>query len=282
MKKTLLLILLLFNIAAIAQKKDKIKGNKNVTFEDRTFDYFSKIEVNDKIKLTLKQDGSTRLTIEADDNLHDVIDSEIEDGTLVLSLNKRITSSKRLNITLYIEDLDVLELNDDSEIKALDRFNFFDIHVILNDKSDIKIDIESQIVSLESNEKSKGSFIIKADSISLHMKESSKIKYVIDTKKLDVNYDGSATGEFVGKVTNLILNAHDNASFRGYELVAQEVSINASNNSSSYVNSKNNLSISAKDKSKIYVFNSPTIELKIFEDTASIFKRESMKLLEKL
>lgn len=282
MRKILLLIILLLSISVVAQKKDKIKGDKNVTSEERTFDYFSKIEVNDKIKLSLKQDNSPRLAIEADENLHDVIESEIEDGTLVLSLNKRVTSSKRFNLTLYIDDLAALELNDDSEIKGIDRFNFFDLHVTLNDKSDVKIDIESQTFSLVSNEKSKGDFTIKADSISLNMKESSKIKYVIDTKKLDVEYDGNSTGEFVGKVTNLILNANDNATFKGAELIAQESSINASNNSSSYINSKNNLLIIAKDKSKIYIFNSPTIELKSFEDTSSIFKRESMKLLEKL
>ena len=282
MKKILLLIILLFSVSVIAQKKDKIKGDKNVITEERTFDYFSKIEVNDKIKLNLKQDSSTRLDIEADENLLDVIESEIEEGTLVLSLNKRITSSKRFNLTLYVDDLDALELNDDSEIKGVDTFNFFDFNVTLNDKSDIKIEVESQTFSLVSNEKSRGDFTIKADSISLKMKESSKIKYTINTEKLDVDYDGSATGEFVGKVTNLVLNANDNATYRGSELIAQETVINASNDSSSYVNSKNSLIINAKDKSKIYIFNSPTIELRSFEDAASIFKRETMKLLEKL
>lgn len=54
--------------------------------------------------------------IEADENLHEVIDSDFENGALVLSLNKRITSSKRFNLTLYVDDLDFIELNDDSEL----------------------------------------------------------------------------------------------------------------------------------------------------------------------
>ena len=45
MKRILLLIMLLFSISAVAQKKAKIKGDKNVTTEERTFDYFSKIEI---------------------------------------------------------------------------------------------------------------------------------------------------------------------------------------------------------------------------------------------
>ena len=54
------------------------------------------------------------------------------------------------------------------------------------------------------------------------------------------------------------------------------------NSTDTFVNAKNNLKIEAKDKAKIYIFNSPAIEIMAFEDTASIFKRESMKLLEKI
>lgn len=282
MRILLLCVTLFFCFSATAQKKAKIKGDKNVTTEERTFDYFSKIEVNDKIKLSLKQDSSTRLDIEADDNLHEVIESDLQDGTLVLSLNKRITSSKRLNMTLYVDDLDVIELNDDSEVEGIDKFNFFDINVVLNDKSEIKIDLESQTFSASSNERSKGNFTVKADSISISLKESSKITYAIDSQQLYVDYMGSATGEFVGKSTNLFLEANDNATYKGYELVAQEVTVNASNNTNTYVNSKNNLNITAKNKAKIYIFNSPTIVINALEDTASIYKRESMTLLEKL
>ncbi len=282
MRLPILYLILLFCITATAQKKAKIKGDKNVTSEERTFDYFSKIEVNDKIKLSLKQDSSTRLSIEADENLHDVIESELHDGTLTLSLNKRITSSKRLEMILYVDDLNRLELNDDSEVDGIDTFSLFDIEFVLNDKSEIIMDVEAQIFTAISDEKSDGTFTVKADSISITLKESSKSEYVIDAEKLHVFYSGSAMGEFVGKTKQLVLDANDNATFKGYELVAQYASIEASNNTSSYVNCNSNLEISAKNKAKVYIFNTPVIEIKTFEDAASIFKRESMSLMEKL
>ena len=42
------------------------------------------------------------------------------------------------------------------------------------------------------------------------------------------------------------------------------------------------LKIKAKDKAKIYIFNSPLIEIIAFEDATRFFKIESMKLLEKI
>ncbi len=282
MRKTLLIAMTLLSVVATAQKKAKIKGNKTVITEERTFEFFSSIELNDKIELTLKQSESNRLVIEADENLHDVVESEIESGTLVLSLNKRITSSKRFRLTLYIEDLDIIKLNDDSEILSDEKFDFFDLKMILNDKSDVEMNIEAQFFSLESNEKSRGNITVKADSIAIHMKESSKIKYFINTQKIQVNSEGSSSGEFVGKTNDLVLVANDNSSFRGNELEAKEIKLDASNSTNSYVHAKNNLILTLQNKSKVYIFGSPTIEIKSFEDASSIFKRESMKLLEKL
>jgi len=281
MKKVLLITISLFCLAASAQKA-KIKGDKNVVTDDRSFGYFTKLEVNDKIKLTLKQSKSTKLVIEADENLHDVIDSDFENGALVLSLNKRIKSSKRFNLTLFVDDLDFIELNDDSELIGGEEFNFFDLEVVLNDKSDLKMEFESQTFSLESNEKSRGEFTVKADSMSIITKESSRIKNTINAKKVNVNYTGNSAIEFIGKTTGLVLKADDNATFKGVELTAFDVFVEAANSTNTFVNAKNNLKIEAKDKAKIYIFNSPLIEVKAFEDAASIFKRESMKLLEKI
>ena len=281
MKIILLFTISLFCLMATAQKA-KIKGDKNVVTNDRSFEYFTKLEINDKIKLTLKQSKSTKLVIEADENLHEVLDSDFENGALVLSLNKRITSSKRFNLTLYVDDLDFIELNDDSELIGGETFKFFDLDVVLNDKSEIKIEFESQIFSLESNEKSRGEFTVKADSLSFTTKESSRIKNNITAEKVFVNYTGNSASEFVGKTSSIILKADDNATFKGAELVAFDAYVEVANSSSTFINAKNNLIISAKDKSKIYIFNSPTIEIKALEDVASIYKRESMKLLEKL
>ena len=129
MKKILLITISLFCLMASAQKA-KIRGDKNVVTDDRSFGYFTKLEVNNKIKLTLKQSKSTKLVIEADENLHDVIDSDFENGALVLSLNKRISSSKRFKLTLFVDDLDFIELNDDSELIGGEEFNFFDLEVV--------------------------------------------------------------------------------------------------------------------------------------------------------
>lgn len=269
-------------LTANAQKKTKIKGNKVVATDNRVFDYFTKIELNDEIELELRQGNSNKLEIEADENLHDVIESDVRNGILMLSLNKRITNSKKLNLTLYVDDLDYIELNDDSKLKGLSEFKFFDLEIISNNKSEIEIQFETQNFKMTSNEKARGKLFVKADSVSVYMKESSKLEFDLNAEKLTVDYHGSAAGEFVGKVTNLSLIANDNATYKGANLVSDTAIVVALNKSDTYVNSKDSLEIIAKNKAEVYIFNKPTISIKSFEDDATLFKRESMTLFERL
>tara|TARA_R110002073_G_scaffold139232_2_gene289366 strand:- start:140659 stop:141510 length:852 start_codon:yes stop_codon:yes gene_type:complete len=283
MKKLILLITISFACFSIhAQKKTKVKGNKVIVTDTRTFDYFTRIELNDEIEIELKHGNSAKLEIEADENLHEVIESDISNGALVLSLNKRITSSKKLNLTLYVDDLDYIELNDESEIKGVDPFKFFGMELVLNNKSLLEIQFETQNLIVESNEKARGKFIVKADSVTVDAKESSKLEFDLNAEKLVVDAYGSSTSEFVGKVALLNVTANDNATFKGPNLVSTNATVIALNKSDTYINSKNELEITAKNKAEVYIFNKPTILVKLLADEATLFKRESMTLFERL
>lgn len=282
MKKfSLLVIILLVTFSAMSQSK--IKGNRVVTNEERSLDYFTKLEVNDKINLILKQGNQNSLEVEADENLHDVIDADVKNSTLTLSLNKRITRSKRFNITLYVEDLDQIILNDDSEVNAPEELDVFNMDIILNNKSDIQLDnLKTQFLSLEANERSKSELRVRTDSLVIHAKESSRLKLDMITEGSSFNYSGNASIDAEGKTSSLTLNASDNAGFKGAEFVADNVLVSALDKSDSYVNARETIVIEAKNKAKVYVFNKPEINLKTFEDNASLLKRESMTLLENL
>ncbi|NNC70915.1 MAG: hypothetical protein HKN90_08855 [Flavobacteriaceae bacterium] len=280
-KLPLLVFILLVSFSAMSQSK--IKGNRVVTNEEQSLDYFTKLEVNDKIKLILKQGNQNSLEVEADENLHEVLDADVKNSVLTLSLNKRITRSKRFSITLNVEDLDQIVLNDDCEVTAPEELDVFNLDVILNNKSDLVLDnLKTQFLSLETNERSKSQLRVRTDSLEINAKESSRLKLDIITQGSSVNYSGSSLVEIEGKTSNLTLYATDNAGFKGAEFVAENVLVSALDKSDSYVNAKETIVIEAKNKAKVYVFNKPEINLKIFEDNASLFKRESMTLLENL
>ena len=96
MKKSILLFaLLILTSLSFAQKKDKIKGSKIVTIEQKQIESFTGIEVNDNIEVMLISGSECGIEIEADDNLHDVIDFSLSGSTL------RIATLKDLRLLYF-------------------------------------------------------------------------------------------------------------------------------------------------------------------------------------
>jgi hypothetical protein len=71
-KYTLLFLLFVLTTVAFGQKKDKIKGSKIVTTEQRKKIDFESLTVEDNIEVYLER-GRAGIKIEADENLHDII-----------------------------------------------------------------------------------------------------------------------------------------------------------------------------------------------------------------
>lgn len=100
-KRILVLILLvLVSGSVFAQKKQKIKGNKEVVEVYKNLEPFTKVEILDELAVNLMQTQSEGYRLKTDSNLVDVIKFEVIDGTLKIYTTNRIISSKNLEIYL--------------------------------------------------------------------------------------------------------------------------------------------------------------------------------------
>ena len=79
-----------------AQSTDKIKGDRNVTIRQTYIDDFETIVVDGNLSIEIVYNSKPSVNIEADDNLHDVIQFEVIDGVLTFVETVRITSKKKL------------------------------------------------------------------------------------------------------------------------------------------------------------------------------------------
>ena len=84
-KQILLIVLTLISSITFAQKKEKIKGNKNVIINEYTIDAFNRIVIGEKFEIELLEGSEPSIFIEADENLHEVIDFIVTDSTLSFS-----------------------------------------------------------------------------------------------------------------------------------------------------------------------------------------------------
>lgn len=72
-----------------------INGDKNVVKKNRTTNAdFSKIKVSTGLDLEIFQGNENKIVLEADENLHDIIFTEVENGVLKIYSEKKYLESK--------------------------------------------------------------------------------------------------------------------------------------------------------------------------------------------
>ncbi|HMI07887.1 MAG TPA: DUF2807 domain-containing protein, partial [Flavobacterium sp.] len=121
MKKTaLLFVLALFTSAISAQQKEKIKGSKIVTVEQKEIGEFENLEVSDNLEIFLIKGDKCGVEIEADDNLHDAIEISLHGNTLQLSASKEISGAKKFSVRItYTDDFKMAIAKNQANITAL-------------------------------------------------------------------------------------------------------------------------------------------------------------------
>ncbi len=99
-----------------------IKGSGNLTTQARPVSNFDRVSLSGSGKLILSQGEKESLTVTADDNIMQYIETEVRGGTLHLGLNfpslSRISPSQAIRFTLTMKDIAGLDVSGSGSIEA--------------------------------------------------------------------------------------------------------------------------------------------------------------------
>lgn len=254
--------------------QDKLKGNKIVTSEDRYIDGFSKIETNDKIEVIVTQGTGQSVTVEADENLHVAVYTEVRDSTLIIDLTKRITRKKELRVLVTIDQyIDEIVTKDKSEITSSGTLRFDHLTINAEDDSKLTLDFQASKLVLNNNESANAKLTVNADDVFINADKSGKAKINLSCNLVEANIEGASTTEVSGGCSELYVNAQNRSDFKGESLESNEIIVDATDNSDVKVNAKKELLINAIDDAEIYIYNNPKITIEKFTDKAVLRKK---------
>jgi len=96
-----------------------VDGNGNVISQDRTISKdFSSIKVSQGLELYITQSNDVSLSIEADENLHDIIMTEVENGVLKIYTTENIRRATSKKIVLDITGISGIEATSGSDVNS--------------------------------------------------------------------------------------------------------------------------------------------------------------------
>ena len=120
MKKLIAIILIMSGSQLFAQPWKTIKGNGNLKKETRTVNEFSSISSHGPLDVKMVPGHSNKIEVEADENLMPYIETNVENGKLIIQTKKNtnIKSSSKMIVYVSIDKIKSLQLSGSGNIEG--------------------------------------------------------------------------------------------------------------------------------------------------------------------
>ncbi|MFV8353819.1 GIN domain-containing protein [Flavobacterium sp. XS2P14] len=273
-KYTLLFLLFVLTTVAFGQKKDKIKGSKIVTTEQRKIDDFESLTVEDNLEVYLERGERAELKIEADENLHDIIALDESDNSLRIYTSKQATNFKKLIVRItYTSDLKSITSKNETTVTAIQEVLLDDFALKANDASKLFMNVNASKFVLQSNDKSKTELNIKSDNTTIELINNSSLKALITATNLKIDMYQKSDATLEGEATSAVIRLDNNASLTANKLTLKNADVTTESYSNCSVNVSTTVVIDAANKSEIQLVGTPKIEIRKFADEAKLIKK---------
>ena len=276
MLRKLPLILLIFAVSCGAQ--DKVRGSRNVKTEQSNLTPFHSIQVAGEFQVGVLKGGRPMLEIKADDNLHDLIQSEVVDGVLYIKPVKEFTRTKSKEITItYSDTLKNVKISDKVELESLQDLYAGNFQLETRNDSRAFITITAKSFNLINGDDSKTELNVTAQETYFQLNQSSNVKALVNSPSFKTDIYEKASARIEGDIQDFNLRADQSSKFDGENLTCIRATVLSQGRSDSKINVTEKLELTAKGDSKTEIYNNPEINLIEFTDEAVITKKEFKK-----
>ncbi len=268
--------LLLWAGILTAQSKERIKGNRQVVTKVYTLKPFHSIEFAEDLRVQLKQaSGEESLELRADENLHEVLVWEVNEGVLRLYTKKDIVRKRAFEITIFVDkDLRSIKISETARIKSENKLKFNALNIEMDHyaKADLALIVSD---TLRVNLKNKAVLETDAEApvVLLKLTDDAEVKGMISGKKMKVQADKTADFTLGGSMKYVELNLTDKAEFSGKKFfVKKAATVRLDKRANASLKGQSaGMEMFLRGKSHLHLagdFN--RYELKEFKDNASI------------
>ena len=269
-----LFFIFLFIFSSEAQNLSKVKGNKNVTIEQTALNAFHTIVVNEDFEIEIIQKDTPSVIIETDENLHEFIVFKVTDSILSFNKTAKITSKKKLKITVnYDENLSNIIVKDYAEINALTFIDLENGSLITHGNAKTNLLIKANTFNFQGLEKSKVKLNLTSENASIELSNNCKLDGALFVSQIQMTLNEQSNATLDGNSDFIDLKTNDRSNFKGKDFLIETANIIAETSSDVTVNASNEVTIEASGTSNIYLYNNPKIKINRFTDTVKLQKK---------
>ncbi len=273
MKNLITLLVLLVCFQTYSQRKPKIKGNKSVVEVREDLPAYNAIELIDDLEIVLQKGTEEGYTINADDNLIDVLKFKVVDSTLVISSFYKIISKKKLDITVNYTELESITMRD-GKINMKDVISSDALVVNTFGPSRLELNATATVMKINMEGMSSGDFNLASDSLNITLKDRIDVRiYAVGaSNSIEMHKNASAKMEGSADVFNVSL--YGNSNLKASKLEAIKIIANLEESPNARLNALEHIELSSNGTSKTYLYGNAKIVIHDFLDTSQLHKEK--------
>ncbi|WP_308991164.1 DUF2807 domain-containing protein [Mariniflexile litorale] len=270
-----ILLSLVLCLTSVAQTIEKVKGNKNVTIIQTEINPFHTIIVDEDFDIEIIYNNVPSITIETDENLHEFIKFDVINGVLSFDKTTRITSKKRLNITVnYDDSLNNIKITEKGEILSLTTMNLVNAILITEGSARAGLTIKTNNFEFQSNGKAKVKLNLTCENAKLSLIDTSKLDALIYSPITHIDLYQRADATIEGETHELKLRTDNYSQFNGKNFTAKTCNTLNEISSDAYLEVLDTITIDASGNSSVYLYGDPEIIVNKLSGTSKLQKKE--------
>lgn len=181
---------------------DGTDGNGNVVSVDRAISKdFSSIKVSEGIDLYITQSTDVSLSVEADENLHDIIMTEVENDILRIYTDVNIRRATSKKVKLNIEDISAIKATSGSYVYSTNALDVDDMEINTTSGANVDLNVNSNTLNCHSTSGSNIKLIGKTNKLIASATSGSNIK-ASEFKATDSNVKATSGANISINTTN--------------------------------------------------------------------------------
>ena len=142
MKTTVVTLLFACSFSFLAAQS--VTGSGEVVEQARSVGAFTAIEVSKGVDLFIRQGNSQQVVVKADDNLVDLVSTEVDGQTLRIRTRGNMRRVTALDVYVTVTDLERIEASSGSDVKGESKLELERLALDMSSGSDLELDIEAR------------------------------------------------------------------------------------------------------------------------------------------
>ena len=273
-KLPFLLLIIFFSCKA----QDKVKGSRNVKTEQHSLNSFNSIQISGEFEVGILRGNRSMIEIEADDNVHDLIQTDVIDNVLYIKPIKELSRTKKQELRITFSDtLRSIVIADKVELESLQDLYFGDFQLDTRNDAKAFMTFTSKKFNLIQNDDAEAELNITASEVEFQINQSAKVEALVNSPVFNVDIYEKANARIDGDIQNFTIRADQSSKFDGENLTSVKANVLAQGDSEVKVNATDSVEIVAKGTSEVEIYNNPKVDLKELSDEAAIAKKEFKK-----